>query len=299
MNQLLAIRVFARVVEVLSFTRAAESLDMPKATASKLVSDLEAHLGIRLLQRTTRRLVVTPDGQAYYQRALRLVQELEDVDTDFSGAHVKPRGRVRVDVGGTTARHIVIPALPGFFERYPDIELDLGISDRSVDLVGENVDCVIRGGHLTEVSIVARLIGMASRVTCATPGYLARHGTPAHPDDLSEGHRLIGRLSASSGMIIPARFENNATVLDIDGPYSVRVNESNGFVAAGVSGLGVLCTLRFAVEPYLQSGQLVEILPDWAPTRYPFHVVYPPNRHLSNRVRVVVDWLVELFATVR
>lgn len=165
MDQLQAIRAFARVVEAGNFTRAADSLDMPNATLSKLVQELEAHLGVRLLQRTTRRVMVTPEGQDYYAKASRVLRDLEDIDSSFNIARSKPRGHLRIDVGGSTARDVLIPLLPDFLARYPDIRIDLGVSDRSVDLIGDNVDCVIRGGALDASSLVARGIGQATMVT--------------------------------------------------------------------------------------------------------------------------------------
>jgi DNA-binding transcriptional LysR family regulator len=296
MDQLLAIRCFARVLEAGSFTRAADSLGMPKATVSKLVRDLEAHLGLRLLQRTTRRVSVTADGNAYYEQTARVVRDLEDIDDSFSGAHAKPRGKIRIDVGGVPARTIIIPALPALFERYPDIQIDIGVGDRSADLIGDNIDCVVRGGHTTEQSYVARLLGTASWTTCATPDYLRKYGTPLHPDDLLTGHRLIRYQSALTGRTLPAQFQQNGVRLEIDGPYAVSVNDGTARFAAGLAGLGVLQTFTHAVKPEIEKGTLVPILADWAPARYPFHVVYPPNRKLSNRVRVFIDWLAEIFS---
>jgi LysR family transcriptional regulator for bpeEF and oprC len=295
MNQLLSIRCFARVVETGSFTRAADSLEMPKATVSKLVQDLEAYLGVLLLQRTTRKVAITADGNAYYERTARLIRELEDIDLSFSGDHKKPRGKIRVDIGGLPARMIVIPALPGFFARYPGMQIDFGVGDRNVDLVGDNVDCVVRGGPMTELSLVSRLLGTASWTTCATAAYLLANGTPQHPRDIKSGHRIVSYHSALSGRAIPGVFEKKSERIEVDGPYTVSVNDGNARLAAGLAGLGILQTFTYAIRSELQAKTLVPILAGWAPTRYPFHVVYPPNRNLSNRVRVFIDWLVEIF----
>lgn len=298
MNQLLGIRAFGRVVETGSFTRAADSLDMPKATVSKLVQDLETHLGAQLLQRSTRRLAVTPDGRAYYERTARLLRELEDVDASFAGARVKPRGKIRVDVSGAPARSLIIPALPRFFGHYPDITLDLGISDRTVDLVSENLDCVIRGGPMNELSAVARPLGAASWTTAATPGYLKKFGTPKHPRDLQKGHRIVGYRLAETGRALPTRFERGGQKFEFDGPAQLNVNDGAARLAGGLAGLGVMQTFSFLMQPHLSSGELVPILEEWRPPPYPFFVMYPPNRHMSARVRVFVDWLVELFGTL-
>ncbi|WP_313516434.1 LysR family transcriptional regulator [Pseudomonas sp.] len=297
MNQLQAIRVFACVVETGSFTRAADALNMPKTTVSKLIRELEVHLGVRLLQRTTRRLTVTADGTSYYQLTQRLVHQLEDIDQGFAQAQGAPRGKIRVDIGGSLATLLVIPALPGFFERFPDIKLDLGVSDRLVDLIGERVDCVIRGGPLTEQSMAVRRLGEVQWITCASPAYLQRHGVPTHPKDL-EHHRLVNYLSAANGRILPARFERDGERHVIEGKGLIALNESNAHLAAGVAGLGIIHTFAYTARAHVERGELVPILADWRPPPYPFHVLYPPNRHLSKRVRVFIDWLVERFAQV-
>lgn len=297
MNQLLAIRVFARVVETGSFTKAADSLELPKTTVSKLIRELETHLGVRLLQRTTRRLTVTADGASYYQLTNRLIHQLEDIDQGFSQAQGLPRGKVRVDIGGSVATLLVVPALPDFFARYPDIQLDLGVSDRPVDLISERVDCVIRGGPLTEQSLAVRRLGEVSWSTCASPSYLERYGVPTHPKELDD-HLIVTYHSAATGRVLPARFQRNDERYQIEGKAILSVNESNTQLAAGVAGLGIIHTFSYTVKNHVEQGKLVPILRDWRPEAYPFHVLYPPNRHLSNRVRVFIDWLVERFSQI-
>lgn len=298
MDQFLAIRVFARVVEAGTFTRAADSLTMPKATVTKLVQGLEAHLRVKLLQRTTRRVTVTPEGASYYERTARLLRELDDIDTSFSSAQVSPRGHLRIDTGSSLARLVIIPALPEFHRRYPDIQIDLGVSDRHVDLISENVDCVIRGGELTDLSLVARQIGSASWVTCATPAYLAQHGVPHHPRELEQGHQLVNYLSARTSRVLPMRYAKDGEQIEISGRHVVGVNESNAHFAAGLAGMGVVQTFTFIAREQLASGALLPVLEDWRPADYPFYVVYPPNRHLSNRLRVFIDWIAERFARI-
>ncbi|MRT30487.1 LysR family transcriptional regulator [Herbaspirillum sp. CAH-3] len=293
MDQLMAIRGFVRVVEAGSFTRAADSLDMPNATLSKQVQELEAHLGVRLLQRTTRRVTVTPEGRDYYEKTTRILRDLEDIDTSFNVARSKPRGHLRVDVGGSTARDVLVPALPGFTARYPDIRIDLGVSDRSADLISDNIDCVIRGGALDSSSLVARHIGDAALLTCAAPAYLKQFGTPAYPEELKNGHRLVSYLSPQNGRAFPFRFARGAEKLEIKVEHRVGVNESNAHLAAAVAGLGIVQTFGYAARAALESGALVEILRAWRPPAYPFHVVYPQNRHVSQRLRVFIDWLME------
>ncbi|KAF1043861.1 MAG: HTH-type transcriptional regulator PgrR [Herbaspirillum frisingense] len=295
MDQIQAIRAFARVVEAGSFTRAADSLDMPNATLSKQVQELEAHLGVRLLQRTTRRVTVTPEGQDYYEKTMRILRDLEDIDTSLSAARGKPRGHLRIDVGGSTARDVLIPALPDFIARYPDIRIDLGVSDHAVDLIGDNVDCVIRGGPLDNSSLVARHIGNAGMVTCAAPAYLKQYGVPAYPEELKNGHRLVSYVLTQNGRAVPFRFLHQGEKTEIKIEHRVGINESNAHLAAAVAGLGIVQTFAYAAGPALKDGSLVEILKKWRPAPYPFHVVYPQNRHLTHRLRVFIDWLVESF----
>jgi LysR family transcriptional regulator for bpeEF and oprC len=296
MDQIQTMRVFARVVEAGTFTRAAESLELPKGTVTKLVQHLEGRLRVKLLNRTTRRVTVTPDGAAYYERTTRLLNDLDDIEASMTNAQANPSGRLRVDVGASVAYLIVIPALPSFYERYPDIQLDLGVSDRPVDLISDNIDCVIRGGELVEQSLVARRIANIELVTVASPAYLKRHGTPQHPSDLERGHNTVGFFSARTGRLHPEIFTKDGETVELVGTYKVAVNDSNAHIAALVAGMGVSQTAAFTAAPYLATGELVRVLPDWTHPLIPLHVVYPPNRHLSAKVRAFVDWAAELFA---
>ncbi|MYN05735.1 LysR family transcriptional regulator [Pseudoduganella aquatica] len=298
MDQLQAIRAFARVVEAGSFTKAADTLGMPNATLTKSVQALEAHLRIKLLQRTTRRVSVTPEGAQYYEKTQRLLKELDDVDASFSAAQSRPRGHLRVDAGSSIASQVLLPALPAFLARYPDIRIDMGVSDKHVNLIGDNVDCVIRGGELTDLSLIGRQVGSASWVTCATPAYLRDHGTPKHPSELEQGHTVTHYLSTRTGRGMPLNFAKQGEKLEILGERSVGVNESNAHVAAGLAGLGVLQTFRYGAAPHIASGALVPILEDWRPAPYSFYVVYPSNRYVSNRLRVFIDWTADLFAAL-
>lgn len=295
MDQLMAMRAFTRVVETGSFTRAADSLNMPIATLSKLVKSLETHLEIRLLHRTTRRVVATPEGMEYYEKALRVLIDIEDIDTAFRVSHATPKGHLRVDVGGSTARDVLITLLPDFMQRYPDIRIDLGVADRPVDLISGNVDCVIRGGPLDDSTLIARHIGNAETVTCATPGYLKNHGVPAYPQELCNGHKLISYLSPVTGRAFPFRFRRHGEAMEINIPHYLGINESNAHLAAAVAGLGIVQTFEYSAKPYLQAETLAAILSDWRPAAYPFHVVYPQNRHLTHRLKVFIAWLAEVF----
>jgi LysR family transcriptional regulator for bpeEF and oprC len=297
MDQITAMRVFARVVEAGTFTRAADSLQMPKPTVTKMVQQLETHLRVKLLQRTTRRVTVTPEGAAYYERTARVLAELEDIESDLTNAQANPRGRLRVDIGSSLANRILIPQLPAFHARYPEIQLELGVSDRPVDLIGDAVDCVIRGGVLSDQQLVARRIALLPYVTCATPGYLKRHGVPKVPADLSDGsHRVLSYFSSLSNRPFPLRYARGDERIEINGHSVVAVNESTAHLTTLLTGLGVGQTFAFMAAPHMASGALVELLQGWAPEPHAIHVVYPPNRHLSAKLRVFVDWAVEIFA---
>lgn len=295
MDQILTMRVFARVVEAGTFTKAAASLDMPKGTVTKLVQHLEARLRVKLLNRTTRRVTVTPDGAAYYERMTRLLNDLDDIEASMTNAQAKPSGRLRVDVGASVARLVIIPALSGFYQRYPEIQLDLGVSDRPVDLISDNVDCVIRVGELIEQSLVARRIGNLAFVTVASPGYVERHGVPQHPSDLEHGHTTLNYFSARTGRMHPHEFVKNGASIEVTGHYKLAVNESNAYDAAALAGLGIAQCVTLVAAPHLASGELVQVLADWACPTMPVYVVYPPNRHLSAKVRAFVDWAADLF----
>lgn len=296
MDQILSMRVFARVVEAGTFTKAAASLDMPKGSVTKLVQHLEARLKVRLLNRTTRRVTVTPDGAAYYERTMRLLNDLDDIEASMRNAQASPSGRIRVDVGASVARLIIIPALPSFYARFPDIQLDLGVSDRPVNLISENVDCVLRAGELAEQSLVARRIGNIELVTIASPAYVQRHGMPIHPQDLENGHHTVNYFSALTGRPFPHEFFRGDEHIELSGRYQLAVNESNAHLAAVLAGLGIGQTAAFAAAPHLANGELLHLLPEWTRPALPIYVVYPPNRHLSAKVRSFVDWAAELFA---
>ncbi|WP_394791236.1 LysR family transcriptional regulator [Rhodoferax sp.] len=297
MDQILTMRVFARVVEAGTFTKAADSLALPKATVTKQIQHLEARLRVKLLNRTTRRVTVTADGAAYYERTARLLADLDELEASMGNAQTNPQGRLRVDVGSSVASLLIIPALSTFFDRYPDIQLDLGVGDRPVDLIGDNVDCVIRGGELTDQSLVARRIGNLPLMTVASPDYLRRFGTPQTPQDLEQqGHRMVNFFSPRTGRLLPNEFAKDGVELALDSSYRIAVNDSNAYLAAALAGLGVSQMVTFMAAPHLADGTLVQVLPDWTVPPIPVYVVYPPNRHLSAKVRSFVDWAAELFA---
>ncbi|SEI43830.1 LysR family transcriptional regulator [Pseudomonas sp. NFR16] len=295
MDYFTAVKAFIQVVEAGSFVKAAQTLSLPRNTVTKHIQSLEAHLRVKLLNRTTRRISLTNDGTAYYERMVRVVDQWLEAESDLVSTQARPHGRLRVDMGSTMATMLVLPALPEFQKRYPELQLDIGVSDRPVDLLGDRVDCVIRGGTLSDPSLIARRLGSLKFVTCATPAYLARHDTPLHPTDLETNHQMVRYFFAGTQRRLPVEFVRGEERISVDAHYFVSVNDSNALLAAALAGMGVLQTLMFMAEPHFKSGALIPLLEDWSLEPNPIYIVYSPNRHLSARVRVFVEWLVELF----
>lgn len=293
MNQLLAMRAFVRVVDTGSFSRASDQLDLPRSTVSKLVGDLEAHLGNKLMHRTTRTVVPTTDGMEYYGQAVRLLADLDAMDHAMRGQRRKPHGHLRIDAPAAFATAILIPALPDFYREYPDITVALGISDRPVNIVGEGVDCVIRAGSVDELSMVGRKLLDMPYMTCATPAYLARMGVPASPADLA-GHVRIGYFYPATAKPEPLIFEAGGERVEIDAG-ELSTNDSNGLLALLRAGMGIGQHFARVVQPFIERGELAPVLPDWSRPAMPFQILYPPNRHQSARLQVFVDWLIATF----
>jgi DNA-binding transcriptional LysR family regulator len=297
MDRFDAMQAFARVVEAGSFTKAAETLHMSKTSVTQLVQQLEARLRVRLLNRTTRKVNVTADGAVYYERVVRLLADLDDADTSLSGASASTRGRLRVDVPSPFASLILVPALPEFYARYPDIQIDLGVSDRVVDLIGENVDCVVRGGEIADQSLMARRVGDLQLGVFATPAYLQRVGTPQHPRELEDSeHRIVGFLWARTGKALPYAMRQGAESVHVHGRYALAVDDGNAYLSAGLAGLGVLWLPDYMSRAPVARGDLVPLFEGWRMDPMPMYVAFPPNRHISVKLRVFIDWIVELMA---
>ena len=297
MDRFNAMQAFARVVETGSFTKAAETLHMSKTSVTQLIQQLEARLRVKLLNRTTRKVNVTAEGAVYYERVVRLLADMDDAETSLTGAAVLPRGRLRVDVPSPLASMILVPALPAFHARYPDIQIDMGVSDRIVDMINENVDCVVRGGELADQGLVARHVGDLRSGIYAAPGYLQRLGTPVHPAEIEHSqHRIVGFLWARSGKALPYAMRRGVENAHIQGRYVLAVDDGNAYVAAGVAGLGVLWLPEYMAKPHVARGDLVRLFEDWQLDSMPMYVAYPPNRHISRKLRVFIDWVVELMA---
>ncbi|MBK5301179.1 MULTISPECIES: LysR family transcriptional regulator [Gammaproteobacteria] len=295
MDRFNAMRVFTRIVELGGFAKAADSLQMPRASVTILIKQLEAHLGVQLLQRTTRQISLTLDGAAYYPRCVRLLADLEETEAVFSAARHNPKGLLRVDMPAGVGRLIVIPALPQFTARYPLIELEIGLNDRPVDLIREGIDCVLRGGSTLDDSLVARPLGVMDQVTCASQEYLQRCGTPLCLEDL-QGHQMVEYFSNDTGKRFGLEFVLDDQLRLIDLPKHVSVNSADGYLAACEAGYGLVQTPYYHVARQLKEGRLIQVLRDVPPPGLPLTALYPPHRQLSRRVRVFVDWMVELCA---
>lgn len=298
MDRLLAMQVFTRIVELKAFGKAADSLQLPRASVTQLIQQLEAHLGVQLLRRTTRQVSATADGLAYYDRCVRLLEDLEEAESCFSDSPDNPRGKLRVDLPSSLGRLVVIPALPEFCRRYRQIELELSLNDRQVDLVREGVDCVLRAGELLDSSLVGRRIAELVQITCASRDYLAEHGLPQHPDALGE-HLAVNYQSASSGRIFDLEFRFDGELRTQRLESRITVNNADAYIAACRAGFGLIQAPRYHLCDGLASGELVEVLEPWRPPALALSVLYPVRRQMSRRLRVFADWLAQLFSENR
>jgi DNA-binding transcriptional LysR family regulator len=297
MDRIDAMQAFVRVVETGSFTKAADTLQASRTRVTQLVQSLEAHLRVKLLHRTTRKVNATADGVAYYERVVRLLADLDDAETSLSAASASPRGRLRVDVPAPLASLVLVPALPDFHARYPDIQLDLGASDRKVDLIDENVDCVVRGGELADASLRARHVADLPLGIYAAPAYLARAGMPAHPLALEDrAHRIVGYRSSRTGSPLMSSMRRQGDEVRVQGRHVLSVDDGNAYLAAGIAGLGVLWLPQYMARGPLARGELVRLFEDWQLDPMPMYLAFPPNRHVSRKLRVFIDWIVELMA---
>jgi LysR family transcriptional regulator, regulator for bpeEF and oprC len=290
MDHLQAMRVFARVAQLGSFTKAAEQMQLPRPSVSNAIQYLEAHLRVRLLQRTTRRVALTHEGSAYYARCVQVLADVDDAESLFSDTTAGPRGTVRVDLPERLALHTVIPALPDFFAQYPDIRVVLSATDRFIDLIEDGVDCAVRVGVLNDTSLVARRIGTFAQINCTSPGYLAQYGTPRTPDDLPQ-HVAVGFFSNRTGRDLEWEYEEDGEMRFVKMRSLVSVNSAHAYLGCCIAGLGMIQAPRDSIAELLATGQLIEVLPEWQATPLPVSVVHPHGRHLAPRVRLFIDWV--------
>ena len=295
MDRLDAMKTFARLVEAGSFRKTADSLGMQPAAVTRAVQQLEAHLRVPLVNRSTRNVSITTEGMQYYERLKDVLGAVEELESEAVAGKGLPRGELRVHMPPLGGQNFIIPALGGFFAQYPDVKLDMRFSDRPVDLNAEGVDCVIRAGDLRDHGLIARQIGNVSLGTYASPAYLARNGEPKVPADL-EHHYVVNGTSADTGRSMPFVFNKGAERIEIHGRHLVSVNETRASIASGVAGLGLIQAPTVLVRDAVLSGQLTEVLCAYRRDPMPVHVAYLPSRKRSAKVRAFVNWTVALFS---
>ena len=294
MDRMEAMRLYARIVELGSFTGAANDLSLPRATVTHAIKRLESRLGAQLLQRTTRRVRTTRDGEVYYAHCIRLLADMDAVEADFREAATAPRGRLRVDLPGAFARSRIIPQLPAFCDRYPQIELDIGTGDRFVDLLREGVDCVLRAGQLGDSGMIGRQVGRLPQVTVASAGYVAKHGMPQAMADLQRGHLAVNWASPTTRRVEPLEFMVGRRRRELELPSRVTVSGTDAYLGCCEAGLGIAQFPGYHVAGQIARGELVSLLPESPPPPLPMTVLYPQQRHIPARLRVFIDWLAEL-----
>lgn len=292
MNHLEAMQIFARVAELASFTRAADSLGLPKATASMAVQQLEGWLGTQLLHRTTRRVQMTQDGQAFYERCKDLLADMDEVQGMFQRAPQSLRGRLRVDMPGGMALSFVMPALPAFLQAHPQLELEISCTDRFVDVVREGFDCVLRVGTLPDTRLVARPLGHFRIVTCASPDYIRRHGMPQRIEDLG-AHRLVHYTTVFGGKPDGWEYWNGAQYRMVPMAGAVTVNSVEAYEAACLAGLGLIQAPQAGLRHLLEEGRLVEVLPQYHAEPMPVSLLYAHRRNLPQRVQAFMAWMAD------
>jgi len=298
MDRLDTMLAFTRVVELQSFTKAAASLNVPKGTVSAQVCALENRLRVRLLQRTTRHVRVTPDGAAYYERIIRLLDELREAEGAVSSMAAAASGKLRIAVPGPLGRRVIIPAVHQFLQRYPDIELEINLSDRQFDLLQEGIDCVVQDEACIDESLIARTLESFALVTCASPAYLQKHGMPQDIKDL-ENHWTVNYVSPQSGKVYPLIYNDGAACLEINGRARIAIDDADGCVAAASAGVGVAQLPDFVVRESLLCGRLVQLLPLTPKQKVKVSIAYPRYRHTSARLKAFIDWAVETFSQNR
>lgn len=292
MNRLDAMQIFVRVAELASFTRAADSLGLPKASISTSVQQLESLLGTRLLHRTTRRVQLTQDGQVFYERSKDLLADMEELEGLFQQGASNLTGRLRIDMPSGMAKYRVLPRLPQFLARHPQLQLEISSTDRRVDVIREGFDCVIRVGKLSDSSLIARSLGKLELLNCVSPGYIARYGKPHTLDDLAQ-HQLVHYVMTLGAKSAGFEVVQQGELKFIPMNGNIIVNNSDAYSAACLAGFGIAQIPRIGAQEYLAQGKLVEVLPEFRAAPMPVSLLYPNRRNLSRRVQVFIDWVSE------
>ncbi|WP_295042261.1 LysR family transcriptional regulator [uncultured Paracoccus sp.] len=291
-------RIFTRVVETRSFTKAADTLQMPRSSVSTAIAGLESRLGARLLNRTTRTVAPTDEGAELYDRCLAFLAEGEEMEAMFRSAARRIEGRIRVDVPGRIGRLILAPALPEFLSLWPGIRVELGMTDRAVDLVGERVDIALRVGELPDSGLRARRITEITQINVASPAYLARHGTPLSPADLTD-HWQVAYASPSTGRVMDWEWLEGGRTFTRPVPWRVSANSAEGYIACAVAGMGLIQIPAYDVAQHLAAGELVEVMPDHRPGPMPMHLLFPGAPRMLRRLTAFADWMEQLLASDR
>jgi DNA-binding transcriptional LysR family regulator len=295
MDRIDALKLFTRIVELGSFVRAAGELEIPRATATHAIKELEGRLGARLLERTTRQVRPTLDGRAFYERCVRILADLEDAESALSTLSANPQGTLRLDLHGVHANLIILPRIAEFRQRYPSINLAISSGDRLVDLVREGIDCVVRAGEPRDSSLIMRRLAMMPEIVCASPSYLKRYGEPGHPADLA-AHQAVGFFSSSHDIQYPFRFIVEGKITEYRANGWMSVNDAECYTTSALHGCGLIQVPRFRVEEHLRAGRLVQVLSQWACPDLPLSILYPYHRQLSSRVKVFVEWVTAIYA---
>ena len=298
MDRIDLLRIFLRVGATGCFSQAADQLDMPRPTVTLAVQQLEARLGVRLMHRTTRKVALTMDGENLMERARLLVDDMQDLEQRYRPSGTGVVGRLRVDVPSRVARLVIAPALPTLFREHPDLELDLGSTDRAVDLVLENVDCALRVGNLADSNLVARPLGSFELINCASPDYLKTFGVPRSPEDL-HAHKAVNYLSPSRGRAAGWEWLEAGKLHTLAMPCNVAVNNAETYIACALSGLGLIQIPLYDVRAHLAAGELVEVMPERRPPPLPVNMVFAHRAQLSRRTQVFMAWLGRLLDDIR
>ncbi|MCB5185869.1 LysR family transcriptional regulator [Methylobacillus gramineus] len=292
MDRLNAMEIFIRVAELASFTKAAESLGLPKGSISSAVQNLESHLGSRLLHRTTRKVVLTQDGEVFYERCKDVLADMDELESMFQTGEHSIQGRIRIDLPLALSRDFIVPHLPEFIRQHPGIRIELSSTDRKVDLIAEGFDCVIRVGNLTESGLIARNMGYLSMVNCASPDYIARYGMPSSMDDLQH-HYLVNYAQTLGSTDAAWEYLDGKEVRSIKMPSLITVNNSDAYSHACLAGLGVIQVPLAGARRYIASGAMIAIMPDHRSAPMPVSLLYPNRRNQPQRIKVLMAWLTE------
>ncbi|MET3119216.1 DNA-binding transcriptional LysR family regulator [Undibacterium sp. GrIS 1.8] len=293
MNRLEAMQIYVRVAELASFTQAADSLGLPKASISTAVKQLETLVGTRLLHRTTRNVQMTQDGVLFYERSKDMLADMEELQALFQQGEGQISGRLRMDLPSAFARNIVIPHLPEFLQLHPRLEVELSSTDRRVDLIREGFDCVMRVGNLTDSALIARPLGNLRQINCASPAYLQEYGTPHKLEDLAQ-HKLIHYTSNFGGKPVGFEYTDGGKTKTIAMSGTITVNNSDAYQAACLAGFGIIQAPEIGTRELIQQGRLIEVLGDYTAEAMPLSLLYANRRHLPKRTQSWMTWLTQL-----